>query len=90
MSRLFYSDEDFAHARRYWVAIGILAGFGIATAILLVHVGFKQPLIITGAPQILKQTDTETVARIPTLRGGQALDCTLTIDHKHRAWSLSC
>lgn len=90
MSTYFFSEEDFAHARRLWFVAGWFAGLFVAAAILLAFIWLKQPPIFIGAPQIVKQTDAETIARIPTLRGGQRLDCTLAIDHKHRSWSLSC
>ncbi len=43
------------------------------------------------APQIVKQYPGVTVARIPTFPAeGERRDCTITIDHRQRAWSVRC
>ncbi len=84
------SNEDLAHRRRVWFAVGLLAGLGFAGAVVIGTEYLRQPRGFTGVPEIVRQTDTETVARIRTRQGERELDCTLTIDHKRRAWSLSC
>jgi hypothetical protein len=88
---LVMSREDLAHARRISLVIGILLGLLVATVtvIVLIGMGFK-PRVIVGAPEILSQTETETIARVPTLFKGETGACTITINHKHRSWSVNC
>ncbi len=74
-------------------AIAILSGVMVAAWFLeprfhqfvVAHVGERD-----GAPVILKQTDSKTVARIPTMHGGVRVDCTVTIDQAKNVWSITC
>jgi hypothetical protein len=43
-----------------------------------------------GTPQIVRQTPSQTVARIPTLHAGVRVDCTVTIDQAKNVWSITC
>lgn len=42
------------------------------------------------APRIVLQTPSQTVARIPTRRAGERVDCTVTIDQAKNVWSITC
>lgn len=42
------------------------------------------------APSIVMQTSNQTVARIPTLRAGVRVDCTVTIDQANNVSSVAC
>lgn len=43
-----------------------------------------------GTPAIVGQTNSQTIARIPTLRAGVRVDCTVTIDQAKNVWSITC
>ena len=42
------------------------------------------------APSIVRQTENQTVARIPTLHAGARVDCTAPFDQGKNLWSLTC
>lgn len=42
------------------------------------------------APQVVRRDALETVAKFSTRIDGRRMDCTVTLDHKLRSWSLSC
>lgn len=46
--------------------------------------GEQQPPVITS------QTPNTTVARIPTLRNGKPVYCTVIIGHMQDSWSVNC
>lgn len=88
---LVVTEEDIAHTCHVALVGGIFFGLLIAglIALLLIGMGLK-PRAIVGAPEILSQSATETVARVPTLINGESGACTITINHKHRSWAVNC
>jgi hypothetical protein len=65
----------------------ILWAVAIAALIWWLRVPARAPI---GVPAILRQTPSQTVARIPTLRAGERIDCTVTIDQAKNIWSITC
>ncbi len=76
--------------RGRWVSAffaGALLGIS-AGALLDQYV--NTPAATAGAPQIMLQAPSQTVARIPTKRAGELVYCTVTIDQTKNIWSIVC
>ncbi len=68
--------------------VGVLVA---ATASAVLHQWYyAAPRAPVGTPEILFQTPSQTVARIPTQHGGKRVDCTVTIDQAKNVWSVTC
>lgn len=67
---------------------------GAVTSIALEQLGRQAARVAMPArleaPQILRRNALETVARFPTQINGRQVVCTVTVDHKRNAWSMSC
>lgn len=81
------TDHELADGKRKAFAIGAL----IATAVSALAFRWSyMPAVPVGAPEILLQTPSQTVARIPTRHGEKRVDCTVTIDQVKNIWSITC
>lgn len=70
-------------------AIAAIALTATAAAAIYYQVfGFLNPPL--AAPEIVLQTPSKTVARIPTQHAGVRVDCTVTIDQAKNVWSITC
>jgi hypothetical protein len=89
------SDEELrATRRRAFVIGGTVASawnvFFLLACLLAYWRLYYQPPAAAGVPQILLQAPSQTIARIPTLRDGKRIDCTVTIDQAKNVWSITC
>ena len=73
-------------ASRLLVAMVLGSTITAATIVLLE----RRQSVQLGEPKIVKQTPSQTVARIPTLHAGVRVDCTVTIDQAKNIWSITC
>jgi hypothetical protein len=85
------TDDELKFDRRRAFAAGAMTvlAWVAALALLFWWMHGRQPASV-GAPEIVAQTPTQTVAHIPTLRSGIRVDCTAVIDHKMNTWSITC
>lgn len=83
------SQEDLEHMLRLRLYLGVILGIVAAGGAAIAR-AWVDPQPTIGRPEILKQTSTETVARIPTLRGKGRVVCEIHINHATRTWWLSC
>lgn len=84
-------QELWAHKRLAFVA-GALCATAVAIGSALAGSQWfcrRQPEQL-GAPQIIRQSPSQTVARIPTRRGGTLIYCQVIVDHKANIWSVTC
>lgn len=79
------------------IAVGLVCAAvigGAATSIVLEQLGRSSARVAMpaplSAPQIIRRNPLETVARFPTQINGRQVVCTVTVDHKRNAWSMSC
>lgn len=74
------------------VCAAFLAGSLAATGIIALPTLWQrhQAPAPIGAPEIVLQTPSQTVARIPTQHAGKRVDCTVTIDQAKNVWSITC
>jgi hypothetical protein len=93
---IFTDAEHLSYTHKTF-ALGFTAGAIAATIVTVAVVLYvsrhasaaaAQP-VAAAQPEILTQTENETVARVHFIRDGRPVDCTLSIDHRARTWSLS-
>jgi hypothetical protein len=85
------TDDELKYYRRHAFAAGAMTVLGwVAALALLFWWTHSQKPAPAGAPQIVVQTPSQTVARVPTLRAGERVDCTVTIDQAKNVWSITC
>jgi len=82
------TDRELENGKRHAFAIGAVITAVAST--LLHHYYYAPAEALLGAPQIVLQTPSQTVARIPTQRAGKPVDCTVTIDQAKNVWSITC
>jgi hypothetical protein len=84
------SDEELIECRWRAFVHGASAIITIcAAAALYLWLTHPAPEPI-GVPEIVRQTPSQTVAKIPTLHAGVRVDCTVTIDQAKNVWSITC
>lgn len=66
------------------------AGLAIALLAYAAPRWINPEAAVSDAPKVLVQTQSQTVARIPTLHAGVRVDCTVTIDQAKNVWSITC
>lgn len=82
------TDVELSTRTRAAFAVG--AAIATVASVLLHYWFFAPPPAPIGTPQIVVQTPSQTVARIPTQRAGKRVDCTVTIDQAKNVWSITC
>lgn len=90
MNMKIITDEELGMRTRIAFVAGV---FLAAIAIILLHYwfyGWKWTQAPIGAPEIVLQTASRTVARIPTQHDGNRVDCTVIIDQARNIWSITC
>ncbi len=88
VARLF-SQEDYAHARRFWIAVGVLIGFAVCTLLLIVHVALKPRPALAIEAKAERSAPDRTVA-IPMVYGNRNFDCLITIDRVTGLYTVNC
>ena len=77
-------------AFRVGAGIGFCVAIGVGAAAYYWQLHGADLAMPANGPEIVKQTPSQTVARIPTLRAGKRVDCTVTIDQAKNAWLITC
>jgi len=93
MTTNVHTELQLRERTRFAFSGGLFAGVavGIGAFAAAGWLDARYPALGTVAPpQIVRQDATMTVAKIHTRVGHRAATCTLTIDHKHRSWSMAC
>ncbi len=82
--------EDLAHRLRIRTVAGFVAGVLFAAGAEVARAYYFPPRVFVGVPEVVRATESETIVRIPTRQGAYTVDCTLSIDHKRRGFSMAC
>jgi hypothetical protein len=84
-----FSEEDFAHVRRLWIAVGVLIGFAICTLLLIVNVALKPRSAIAGPAKAEHRGPGETVS-VQMVMGSRNYDCLITLNRVTGIYIVNC
>lgn len=87
------SDSDLRFIKRAVFAAGaVVAAAAIGAGTLLygrVRESAPEPAP-AGTARIIRQNESQTIARIETLHEGKRIDCLVVIDQAKNVWSITC
>ena len=85
------TDEDLSLRMRWAFRNGVMTASIVIGAAAALYFWLHRPAPAPiGAPAIVRQTPSQTVARIPTLYAGKRIDCMVIIDQSKNLWSIAC
>lgn len=90
MTSYVYTETHLRERTRLVFCGGLLLGVGVGISALVLAGMLDRGDPALSAPEILRRDADVTVAKIPSRVGDRPITCTLTIDHKHRSWSMAC
>ncbi len=82
------TDQELRARKRLAFTLGAL--FAAAVSALIYHQLYERLLAPAGAPEIVMQAGSQTVARIPTQYAGKRIDCIVVIDQAKNVWKITC
>ena len=88
-----YTEAQLCDRQRLSFCGGLCAGGAVVVAAFAVSgaLDARAPATVTlGAPHVVREDAAATVTTIPVRIGERAVTCQITIDRRHRAWSMAC